>query len=115
MSELGNYLQQEYKNDFFIEVEGKRSVIEKFLSEYNDYRNICEIPSEGIVNLTEEQNKYGIEYRVYLKHTNNIPSDIEPITHNKHYRKEYPFRISQKQYVKPLLFEDGFNLGINRT
>lgn len=113
MSELGDYLKQNYNQGFFIEVEGRVSVISRFMDEYNEHKQLSGIPADGIVRLSEEKDKRGIEYRVYLKHVNNIPAGIEPITKNKVYRKEYPFRISKREYVRPLLFEDGFHLGLN--
>lgn len=116
MSALGVYLSTVYQHDFFIEIEGRPVSIEKVLQEYKKVKGLeqSDLLTDGVIRLAEDANKFGIEYRIYLKHKNEIPEEINDVlTRNTVYRPEYKYRISLKEHVKPLIMNDGFELGYN--
>lgn len=100
-------------DDFFIEVEGKPQPLRHFIEEYNSKMNAgITMHTDGICQLNEDVNKWGLEFRVYK----NIRPN--PLLGNKFHKNnmirhpEYEYRLSDNDLVEPLLY-DGFDLGQN--
>ena len=64
--DLDNFIKTSGK-DVFIEAEGKISRLRSFYDEYNSkYTPTINDNTDGIIALSEEKNKWGLELRLYL-------------------------------------------------
>lgn len=98
-----------YGDRIFIEAEAKPSRLSNFYLEYNSrYTPSVNDNTNGIIVLEEDANKWGLELRLYL---NNDPGFVN-VTHNRVYRKEYSFRINDKDLIWEM-FELGYRIGLN--
>lgn len=105
-------LFKDSNQEVFIEVEGKRSRIIKFINEYNGrLGESLTISDEGIISLDENANKWGLELRCYFENKNGFPAGIK-VTSNRAYRSEYPYRFNDVDLIWEL-FELGYRIGLN--
>lgn len=99
----------------FIEVEGRQNNINQFVADYNQRYN-CSVSmhSPGICILGQDVDKWGIEYRIYLKNINNMPSYwADRQYNNRRYRaNEFSYRVDDKGLVE-YLFNNGYRIGYN--
>lgn len=66
---------QRNSQGFFIEAEAKISRMQKFIDEYNSkYSPVISMSTEGLIEMTEIKNKWGLELRLYI---NDCPDDIK--------------------------------------
>lgn len=109
--ELLNFLKNQ---ECFIEIEGKGSSLDKFLEFYNaEYSPLITKNSDGVIWLEDNANKWGVEYRLYVR---NCPQ--ESVKHlgfkrNTDYRNEFPYRLNDKKIIQ-FLFQQGYRIGLNR-
>lgn len=117
MEELINFLNN---IDFFIEVEGKRIRLEAFLHEYNEVHNEnlflnddgLQQP-EGIILLDNNANKWSLEYRLYVYECTETILNRFNFRSNRHYRKEYHYRMNNNNIIRSLLVNFGYRIGRN--
>lgn len=96
-------------DNVFIEAEGRPARLGRFYAEYNSrYSPSINDFSEGIIVLDENANKWGLELRLYMHYS---PSFIHA-TSNRQYRKEYEYRINDKDVIGEL-FDLGYRIGEN--
>lgn len=108
VKELDEFIRKS-GNDIFIEAEGRPSRLARFYEEYYSYTgDWINANTDGIIELDENANKWGLELRLYL---HNCPSFI-PVTNNRVYRKEYAYRINDVPTIKGL-FKLGYKIGLN--
>ena len=103
---------KETEQEVFIEAEGKPSVIEKFIGEYNyRYGHHIDEHENGIIVLQDDANKWGLELRMYFNDKSGIPSMIN-VTKTRGYRGEYLYRINDIQLIQDM-FSLGYEIGCN--
>lgn len=103
---------RESRQEIFIEAEGRRSKILKFVNDYNNqYQENLRMTDSGLIVLKEDANKWGLELRLYFNDKSGIPDEIQ-VTRNSVYRPEYRFRINDVEIIKKL-FERGYRIGLN--
>lgn len=103
---------RETEQEVFIEAEGKPSVIESFINDYNyRYGHHIDEHEEGIIVLQKNANKWGLELRMYFNDKSGIPSTIH-VTKTRGYRGEYSFRINDIQLINDM-FSLGYEIGCN--
>lgn len=96
-------------DNVFIEAEGRPSRLKNFYDEYNSkYTPSINDNSQGIIVLSEDANKWGLELRLYLHHS---PSCIHA-TRNRAYRNDYEYRINDANVIREL-FDMGYRIGEN--
>lgn len=97
---------------FFIEAEGKARAISNFITDYNfNHSDKIDINSNGIIVLEEDEDKWGLELRLYIP--DNPPVGMESLfTHNTVYRNEYKYRINNNRLIR-ILLEKGYRIGLN--
>ena len=65
-TDLATFIQQ-VGDHVFIEVEGKPSTLNNFITTYNSsYSPSITLQTDGIICLEEDANKWGLELRLYL-------------------------------------------------
>lgn len=114
LEELLAFLAEIKNNNgyFFIEAEAKFARMNSFINGYNsNHRDHIDIESEGIIVLQDDDNKYGLELRLYVP--------IEPprgilylFSRTRGYRGEYPYRLNDNEIIN-FLFENGCVIGEN--
>lgn len=106
--DLDNFIRTSGK-DVFIEAKGKISRLRSFYDEYNSkYTPTINDNTDGIIALSEEKNKWGLELRLYL---HDDPGFIST-TNNTVYRSEYSYRINDTKVIREL-FDLGYRIGLN--
>ena len=113
MRELLDFLADINDNNdgFFIEVEGRPGAINRFLNKYNRNHPAITIHDEGVMTLSDDVDKWGIELRLYVPYA--PPTTIrEMFTKNTVYRSEYPYRLNNNDIIYEL-FDRGFTIGLN--
>lgn len=106
--ELDNFIKNN-DSGVFIEVEGKPSVLKDFYERYNaQYSANINKTTDGVIELQDNANKWGIELRLYL----HVKPTCIKATKNTVYRSEYPYRINDKEIIKEL-FRLGYHIGRN--
>jgi len=96
----------------FIEAEGKGSRIDSFLRDYNaHYSPSVSIGDDGIIDLEEDANKWGLELRCYFEDDNGFPGGVQ-VTSNRAYRPDYAYRFNDKDVIEEL-FDLGYRIGDN--
>ncbi len=99
-------------DDFFIEVEGKPNKIAEFIAQYNSTSNArITMNTEGIRVLSNDVDKWALEFRLYTNVCPNPPLGDE-FHSNKRYRPEYSFRFNNNAIIK-ILLANGYHLGHN--
>lgn len=63
--------------------------------------------TDGIM-LLGDVDKWGVELRLYLNHR----PDFLPVTSNRAYRSEYPYRINDNNLIREM-FDIGYRIGVN--
>lgn len=108
-----NYLSSS-RQVIFIEAEAKEEKMKDFIRKYNDrYNKRIGLNSEGVC-LLGDVDKWGVELRIYLNDTSNIPDYWgERKYENKKYRaNEFSYRIDDNNLVR-FLFDNGYGIGYN--
>lgn len=106
--QLDAFIKQK-SDHVFIEAEGKPSKLNSFITSYNTlYTPHITIQDDGIICLSEDANKWGLELRLYL---NFAPSFIHA-TSTSSYRNNYPYRINDVQIIREM-FSLGYRIGLN--
>lgn len=99
--------------NFFIEAEAKLDRAERFIEDYNSkYSPSISITSDGIIEMKNNKNKWGLELRLYV---DTCPDEIKNtfgFNRNKHFRTEYNFRMNNNEVIYAL-FDHGFRIGLN--
>ena len=107
------YDMQSKEENFFIEAEAKRSRMKNFINDYNiKYLPEINMNSDGIIEMNEDKNKWGLELRLYI---NYCPQDIAKdfdFNRNYHFRSEYKYRMNNNDVIMKL-FDSGFRIGLN--
>ena len=113
MRELLDFLADLSENHkgFFIEVEGRAGAINRFLNDYNRTHPILTMYDEGIMTLSDNADKWGIELRLYVPYIPPV-SILNMFTKNTVYRSEYPYRLNNNDIIYNL-FNLGFTIGLN--
>ncbi|WP_461487610.1 hypothetical protein [Phascolarctobacterium succinatutens] len=92
----------------FIEAEGKYDKLVNFIRSYNSqYGCNVNMETDGIM-LLGDVDKWGVELRLYLNHR----PDFLPVTSNRAYRSEYPYRINDNNLIREM-FDIGYRIGVN--
>ncbi len=117
MSKNNDFLTflKENNQEIFIDVEGRRDKIQKFISKYNDnYNESVEIGDEGICLLSDTVDKWGIELRIYFNDLTHMPDYWKDRKYkNKKYRSdEFGYRLDDNKLMW-FLFDNGYRLGYN--
>ncbi len=106
---LDEYIRNN-ESDVFIEAEAQTGRLGRFINEYNNrYRASIDYNTDGIRWLGDDVDKWGLELRLYL-HTN--PSFINTTSNRSGYRREYSYRINDKDIIWEL-FDLGYRIGLN--
>ena len=96
----------------FIEVEGLKHTIEKFILNYNsNYSPAISIGDVGVVCMSEEKDKWGLELRCYFNDCNGFPYE-GLVTTNPIKRHGYFFRFNDLKIINEL-FNLGYRIGRN--
>jgi len=109
--DLLEFLERE---DCFIEIEGKGRALDNVLDNYNsEYTPHITKNSDGIIWLEDDANKWGVEYRLYVRVC--PPDDVKALgfTRNTAYRDDFSYRLNNKEIIE-FLFQQGYRIGFNR-
>ncbi|MGT2666796.1 hypothetical protein ACVRYP_05720 [Streptococcus rifensis] len=99
----------------FIEVEGRRINIDKFIANYiNNYGHSVNNSSEGVCILSPNVDKWGVEYRIYLNNIQSMPNYWfnRKYVNRKYHSNEFAYRLDDKKLIE-YLFDNGYRLGYN--
>lgn len=100
------------KQQYFIEVEGKGTNIDKFIVKHNTtYGRAVNRSSKGICVLGSVD-KWGIELRIYFYNKTDIPKNWHVQKNNIFRNNQYPYRLDNNKLIE-FLFSKGCKLGIN--
>ena len=114
LAEMINQFFRNTRQTVFIEVEAKENTVARFINDYNsNYSPQIEIGDDGIVCLSKDKNKWGLELRCYFDNADGFPVGIQ-VRHNTVYRPEYSFRFNDVNVIKEM-FELGYRIGENRV
>lgn len=98
--------------DFFIEAEGKKDPINRFISKHNTtYGRTVNMSSSGIC-LLGDVDKWGVELRIYFNNKTGIPAGWHVQRNNIFRNNQYCYRLDNNELVE-FLFSKGCVLGIN--
>ena len=102
------------RKDSFIEIEGKGKSLDNVIADYNtEYSQHITKNSEGVIWLEDDANKWGVEYRLYVRDCPLDQAKILGFSQNTDYRDEFKYRLNSKKAIK-FLFQQGYRIGFNR-
>ena len=102
---------RETGQEVFIEAEARGSRMMDFIDEYRSLHGPLDEDDEGIILLSDDKDKWGLELRCYFQDRDGFPEGIQT-TSNRAYRSEYPYRFNDNEVIEEL-FDLGYRIGLN--